>query len=427
MNVLPFRYLLIIAAALQTAALCAQPASDSLRLLAAARRDVDSLCSPQFAGRGYQQGGHLRAAQFLARNFEQLGLAPAAPGYLQPFSFRTNVVHSAELRAGRQVFEAGTDFIVSGATGAGRRRGRVVDMGYGLGAGPEIRGKIALYREGLPPELRDNSEAKTRFAEANKRSAIFSQKPAALIQLKNKLTAGFSAEVQPMPLLEVQQDSLPQRLRRLRLNVKAGLENIRSHNVAALLPGQVKDSFVVLCAHYDHLGTYSGALFAGANDNASGTAMLLALARAFAEGPAPRYSMLFIAFGGEECGLKGASFFVEEQPLVPLDRIRFVLNLDLMGNGEAGIMAVCGKDFPGPYQQLLELNAGLKAVPEVKARPNAPNSDHYPFAVRGIPALFIYTLGGPPHYHDVQDSAANLRLSRFVNLLALFGLFLRAV
>lgn len=98
-----------------------------------------------------------------------------------------------------------------------------------------------------------------------------------------------------------------------------------------------------------------------------------------------------------------------------------------MGTGEEGIMAVGGTDFPEEFQKLNNANNSLKAVSTVKQRRNAPNSDHYYFLSRGVKGFFIYTLGGPPWYHDVFDVEENLELSRFVNIRNLFIKFLDSI
>jgi Zn-dependent M28 family amino/carboxypeptidase len=151
--------------------------------------------------------------------------------------------------------------------------------------------------------------------------------------------------------------------------------------------------------------------------------MLLSMAEHFAQNP-PKYDMLFIAFGAEEAGLQGSAHYVMQNPLIPLEKMKFILNLDLMGNGDEGIMAVGGKDFPGQFDILKDLNDSIQAVPRVRARQNAPNSDHYFFLKNGVPGFFIYTMGGPSHYHDVKDTNANLLFSKYVEVRQLLIAFL---
>jgi Zn-dependent M28 family amino/carboxypeptidase len=175
-----------------------------------------------------------------------------------------------------------------------------------------------------------------------------------------------------------------------------------------------KDSFLLVTAHYDHLGHMGKkAYFPGANDNASGTAMLLELARYYAlpENRLP-YSILFIGFAAEEAGLVGSKHYVEH-PLVPLSSIKFMVNLDLMGSGKEGITVVNGSVFPKEFGLLDSLNKANSWFPKVVARGKAANSDHYFFTEKGVPAFFIYTLGEITAYHDIYDTASVVTLSKF--------------
>jgi Iap family predicted aminopeptidase len=307
---------------------------------------------------------------------------------------------------------------------------KVVDLGYGLEPGRKrIEGRIVLIRAGWPPEVANSSELKEQYKDFSRPEAriqaVATGGAAAVILVQKKLTAGFSRETFDLPVVELLEDRLPQRLRRASLRVAAQPTRLTSYNVLGMVQGTAEpDSFLVLTAHYDHLGRLDSAIFAGGNDNASGTALLLALAAHFAEEPLP-YSLLFIAFGAEEAGLIGSGYYVHREPVIPLGRMKFLLNLDLMGNGDEGIMAVGGKDFPAPFDRLVALNERLQAVPVVRARANAPNSDHYFFLQQGVPGFFIYTLGGPPHYHDIYDTAANLPLSRYEEMFGLLTEFFR--
>ncbi|MDX1906871.1 MAG: M28 family peptidase [Bacteroidia bacterium] len=388
---------------------------------ASARPVIDTLCSPELGGRGYLADGHIRAANWIAGRLARAGVVPAAPdgSYIQPFSFSLHNIKASALTAGNQPLRSGYDYIPHSTSGAGKLKGRVADMGHGLAPGPQVRGKIALIRAGWPPEIANNTEARNSYqklAQVQARiEALLPYQPAAVLILQEKLTASFSQEAFPIPVLEVRTDAWPAGTRIAALSVTAATEEIRSQNVMGLVQGAVSpDTVVVISAHYDHLGRMGGAFFPGANDNASGTAMLLDLAAWYADPKhQPRYSLLFITFGAEEAGLIGSQYYVLEQPAVPLSRTRCILNLDLMGNGGDGIMAVGGVEHTALYQRLTACNDSLQAVPLVKARANAPNSDHYFFLRAGVPGLFIYTMGGPKHYHDVHDTPANLELLRY--------------
>jgi hypothetical protein len=406
-------------------------------IMATARRDVDTLCSPGFAGRGYLDDGHTKAATYIARRFQELGLRPAGGGaidnatsYFQPFTIRTNVIREAEISLNGSLLEPGADFIVASISPAGTEKGCVYDAGYGLEKEGKMKGKIVMLREGFPESLSKEAVKEPPYKDLarpdQRMRLLMESKPEAFIILKKKLTASFSADLFSVPVIEIQEDSLPAKFKKAALDIEGGLTDIRSQNVAGLIPGSLyPDTVILICGHYDHLGRLDDAIFTGANDNASGISLLLSLAEYFAK-PENRqsYSLVFIAFGGEETGLVGSRYYATESPLFPLANTRFVLNLDLMGNGVDGITAVCGIDFPDLYDKLVSLNDELQAVPLVKARANAPNSDHYFFAQQGIPSLFIYTMGGPPHYHDINDTPANLEFSRFTELRTLFIRFL---
>ena len=108
------------------------------------------------------------------------------------------------------------------------------------------------------------------------------------------------------------------------------------------------DSFIFITAHYDHLGGMGkDTYFPGANDNASGDALLLSLAKYYVAHPA-KYSIGFILFAGEEAGLVGSKYYTEN-PIVPLKNIRFLINTDLAGTGDEGITVVNATEFPNEF------------------------------------------------------------------------------
>jgi aminopeptidase YwaD len=178
------------------------------------------------------------------------------------------------------------------------------------------------------------------------------------------------------------------------------------------------DSFIFITAHYDHLGGLGkDTYFPGANDNASGIALLLNLAHYYVSHP-QRYSIGFICFAGEEAGLIGSKYFTDN-PLAPLKKIRFLLNTDLAGTGQEGITVVNATEFPKEFTLLQQINKENNLLAAVNARGKAANSDHYFFTEKGVPAFFFYTLGGIKAYHDVFDKAATLPLNEHEDLFKL--------
>jgi len=186
--------------------------------------------------------------------------------------------------------------------------------------------------------------------------------------------------------------------------------------VAAYIKGtEQADSFFVFTGHYDHLGNIGkNNYIAGANDNASGIAMLLSLSEYYIKNP-PKYSVLFIAFAAEELGLLGSEYFVKNESM-DVSKIKFLINLDIVGGGSKGIQIVNSSIFNDAYQLMHTLNEKNNYLPQIKLRGERKNSDHWYFYEKGVPSFFIYTLGGPPHYHDVFDIAETLPLTAFEGL-----------
>ncbi|MEL6671715.1 MAG: M28 family peptidase [Bacteroidota bacterium] len=410
------------------------------RILEAARAEIDTLCSPTLAGRGYVDDGHRKAAAYLGQRFLEIGLrAPfeqrgtsAHQTYWQTFPLQINLASEAHVQLDEESLQAGTDFIVNRFSGSGEIDAPVVDLGYGLNKKKykRIKGKVALFRAGWPAEIANDSEKKAQYKSLAKVMdrllALRKAGPVAIIVVQKKLTAAFTRENIGIPVVELLAARYESKAKNAQIRVVAEMTTLQSQNVIGFIPGKKEpEKMLIISAHYDHLGRLEDAIFTGANDNASGTSMLLSLAEHFTQPKhQPDYSLMFIAFGGEETGLIGSNFYVNQQPLYPLEKTQFILNLDLMGNGIDGITAVGGKDYPDIFDRLVKTNEKLEAVPKVLGRPNAPNSDHYFFLKAGVPGFFIYTLGGPPHYHDVNDNPSNIVLSKYVEVRALLIQFL---
>ena len=105
-----------------------------------------------------------------------------------------------------------------------------------------------------------------------------------------------------------------------------------------------------------------------------------------------------------------------ENPVFPLEKIRFLINLDMVGECQDGVTVVNATKHPEAFAQLEALNTKTKLLPSVQSRGEAANSDHYPFSERGVPAFFLYGNGGKGHYHDVFDTAGDLSFTNTENL-----------
>jgi len=209
---------------------------------------------------------------------------------------------------------------------------------------------------------------------------------------------------------------------------------LESRNVLAWLPGSdvdLRDEYILIGAHFDHLGVRAGQVHNGADDNASGVAGLLGIARALAEGPAPRRSILFAAFGAEEIGLLGSRHYVEH-PARPLERLVAMINFDMIGHGDfldgeamKPVRAAFGLEggpgvgvLGGRYSpELLELARDAfdleelplyapedypAALQDMIAEMAGGRSDHAPFEQARIPYLFFST-SEHDRYHQPTD------------------------
>ena len=192
---------------------------------------------------------------------------------------------------------------------------------------------------------------------------------------------------------------------------------VQGYNVAAALPGtgDLAQEWVVLGAHHDHLGRGafgsrggSGEIHEGADDNASGTAAVLLAAELLAEhlsgDETARRSILFITFSGEESGLNGSRFFVENAP-VPLEAITLMVNLDMVGRISERAVKITGAGSGAGLKELIELSAQNSSLDVALPTGLTSRSDHAEFYRRDIPVLFITEAVFPDEYHTPADES----------------------
>lgn len=221
---------------------------------------------------------------------------------------------------------------------------------------------------------------------------------------------------------------------RVALEVSLVRERGRTANVIGLLPGRdprLRDEAVVIGAHYDHLGIGMesslaldrlGDVHPGADDNASGTAALLGLARAFARAGGAARTLVFAAFGAEELGLLGSTYYARS-PAVPMERTLAMLNLDSVGRLRDHRLHVMGVDSAREFRQLLgPIGADLGLDLRLSGDAVGP-SDHTAFFARERPVLFFFT-GPHGDYHRPSDTWDKLnaeglsRVARAVHRIA---------
>ncbi len=200
----------------------------------------------------------------------------------------------------------------------------------------------------------------------------------------------------------------------------AAAQEVPARDVAGFLQGsdpKLSGEWIIVGAHHDHLGSIPNAsgdgIFNGADDNASGTSAVLELAQRFATlRPRPARSLVFMTFSGEEEGLFGSEALFE-RGLVPRERVRFMVNLDMIGRNPDKAVQVFGQGVDEGVRE--EMEAAARAL-EIKwvylgSGPSPPNSDYGPFMEAGIPFLSYFT-GEHEDYHEVTDEPGRLSYRR---------------
>lgn len=206
------------------------------------------------------------------------------------------------------------------------------------------------------------------------------------------------------------------------------IENYNGVNIVSFVKGKNdSDEHFVVLAHYDHLGMIGERnIFAGANDNASGVGALLALMEYYKHNR-PEHSILFLFLDGEEANLLGAKDYVAN-PYMPLDKIRFVINLDMVGDNGNNIICEVGGGENGTvgYELFKKINAEKGYFTSIDQKSFTDNSDHYYFGINGVPCMF-FTIEGDmyQYYHTPQDTYEHFTSEKFEPLFGLMRDFLR--
>lgn len=391
-----------------------------------ARQVLDTLTSPYFSGRGAVDKGEQKAALFIAREFKKLGLKMVHDNYLQPFKYPLNTFPGKiSVSFSDKSFIPGEDFLVDPKSV--KKNGTFEVISYNHKNVPKKKQLQKLKKQGFFSNkfivVDDYYTDKTEIFDIIKSNEI---EAAGLILIEEeKLTHHLSQKVADYVVLHVMRDKLSEKIDSISIEIEQQfLTEYTSQNVLGKIEGsEFPDSIIVISAHYDHLGMMGkDVYFPGANDNASGIAMLLNLAEYYTHKEPPKKTIIFIAFGAEESGLVGSKYFTDH-PLFSLSKINFMINVDIMGTGDEGIQVVNGSVFRDKFDMLVSINENEQLLEEVKIRGKAANSDHYWFTEKGVPAFFIYTLGGIKAYHDIYDISATLPLTEFEDCFRLIKNF----
>lgn len=376
------------------------------------RRHMAFLADPRRDGRGLGTRGLADTVHYLEVELQALGLAPLGPGWRQEVPLRQVFPGqgSVRLRIGGRTFtfRAGRDAVLP-ATAPGALAGTLVFVGYGIRepalghddfVGRDVRGKIVAFLDGTPPgepwqrpDLVERYAPPRRADRHDHRLALLARLGArAAIVLEPGLQRHLAEGLEPrLPyfLGAVRQAELPPLARvdasgalrsalatgagaSARLAVRGRVTAARGFNVLGRLEGSdpaLRGEAILLGAHMDHLGRPRGLLHPGADDNASGVAALLEIARSLAQAPVrPRRTVLVAFWTGEEEGKFGSSHYTR-RPRWPLAATRAYLNLDMIGHPWTGAeLQALATEAKAPPGYLDGLDPAWFAEPGLAAR-----------------------------------------------------------
>jgi hypothetical protein len=419
-------------------------------------KTLDRLASQEFQGRHTGHEGYTDAASWVAEMFDKWGLEPVSEehGYLLPFPVQYTIIDDAfmsiyivdeDADAGYReiVLEPEVDFLPLLYSDSADRTAEVVFIGWGIHApdlgyddyfGVDVLDKFVMCFRGTPdPQDRRfqyHDEHRTRMQRAKEMGAIgliyIYEEPIAnpngdwienftpvkiSYTTADKLigTRGFNASDLRADLLKYKRPLSFEVNSRVRIQVASThFPDATGFNVVGFIEGvnpELRDEVIVVGAHLDHCGTHMGLMFPGADDNASGSAVVMEIARAFAvNNVRTGRSVLFALFGGEEMGLLGSRYLVENFP-EQFMKISYMINFDMVGAGDG---AVCGFSTGHPDLRDLVESMDIEVRTIRRYFPirdlGVRGSDHAAFHARGVPVLYFVSNGPHIRYHTTGDT-----------------------
>lgn len=378
--------------------------------LAGYKKVVRDLSSARFQGRGYARDGANKAGKYLEKAYRKAGVDAVTR---QHFTLDINTfAGDMKLSVDGRKMVPGTDFTVREFCPGveGTYPVYFVDTLHYDSAKifndlekPEYKDAFVVCDFWFTYKHRDDFQ-KLQSADGapNKGLILTWDEPL-------KFYKAYGEKVNPKPVIWVLSKQIPRGSRSVTVDIDNKFyKSYRCFNVIASVEGASHDSCYVFTAHYDHLGNLGRRVFyAGANDNASGTAALVTLAAYFAE-HRPKYDMLFIAFSGEDANLRGSEYYAQH-PVFPLEMIRYLINVDMIGDNNPVLYCETSDQGQRGFELIERINAEKGYFKSLNHGALAANSDHYPFAKRGIPCIFLEDEEGSafPYYHTPLDNWRN--------------------
>ncbi|HXA68263.1 MAG TPA: M28 family peptidase [Bryobacteraceae bacterium] len=446
---------------------------------------VKYLASEDMRGRETGSPELEKAAAYIRDQFRSMHLKPlSGDSYYQDFEVTTSARLGQQnqvtytLNRQKKTLKFQQDFVPLNVSSAGKVSGEVVFAGYGITApeynyddyaGLDVKDKIVLVLRHEPQEFDDKSVFEGKVYTAH--SQIFAKASNAKIhgakallmvndvaahpddgdklekfgttagpanggiefaQVKAEVAANWMESAgKNLAAIEaaIDKDLHPQSFAfpaslAVEVNVDIRREVKTVHNVGAYLPGDT-DEYVILGAHYDHLGlgeqfslapSLAGTVHPGADDNASGTAGVIELANWFSHEPKHKRGILFLTFAGEELGLLGSSYYVNH-PILPLANAVAMINMDMIGRIRDRKIYVGGVGTGTTFAELLkEVGQHHEFQADATERGGYGSSDHTSFTTKQVPVLFFFS-GLHADYHKPSDTWDKIDAPDAVQLL----------
>ena len=371
------------------------------------KKIVKELSSKKYQGRGYAKDGVNKAGKYLVKEFEKAGADEVT---CQSFSIDINTFcGKMKMWADGKKLTPGVDFSMREYS-------------------PGVHGEFPVYHVDTL-----NFDAEKMYADLAKPEYancmvvcdfwfMYKHKEFKPLHKKDSSVGGFiqtwtspikfykayGSKVMGKPIVWVTPEAI-EGVKNVKLDIdNEWLQGYELFNVIAKVNGERHDSCFVFTAHYDHLGNLGKKVYyPGANDNASGTAAIVTLAEYYAQNK-PQYDMYFIAFSGEDSGLNGSMFYVDN-PVVPLAEIRYLFNLDMIGDNNPVQYCEVSDEGNRGFALLEKINGEKHYFKALNRGELAANSDHYPFAERHVPCILFENEEGDAfqYYHTIYDTYKN--------------------
>ncbi|MBK9511258.1 MAG: M28 family peptidase [Cytophagaceae bacterium] len=413
------------------------------------------LASNEMLGRRTGEISNNIAARYIAEQFRLQGIKPIGENqdFLQPVPLEiTKPIKSGSISTENDKLEWGKDFIALSGKALKAENAEVVYVGYGWVdenhndyKNVDVKGKIVLCQFGIP----DNNQPFQNITGSAKKIKFAAENGAlALIQIYNlnfpfanitrnygneRLSAKpeFSTEIPHIWVNSAFSKWISEKpLKSINLDISEVVKStVNSYNVAGIIEGsdpKLKEEFIVISAHFDHIGTgkkygkitENDSVFNGTRDNATGTTALIMAAKALSQQKTKR-SILLLGYTGEELGMLGSRYYAEH-PLIPLNKCVFNLNSDGAGYNDSTKVTIIGLDRTTAENEIIEASraSGLEAINDPVPEQNLfDRSDNVSLAAKGIPApnyspgLTAFDAEIGKFYHQAADNPENVSMS----------------